>query len=38
VETAVGNLPALGRDLHTLVQRIEQLEQKLAELENKKKG
>jgi polyhydroxyalkanoate synthesis repressor PhaR len=38
VETAVGNLPAMGRDLHTLVQRIEQLEAKLAELENKKKG
>jgi polyhydroxyalkanoate synthesis repressor PhaR len=37
VETAVGNLPALGRDLHTLVQRIEQLEQKIAELEARKK-
>jgi polyhydroxyalkanoate synthesis repressor PhaR len=36
VENVVGNLPALGRDLSTLVQRIEQLEQKIAALENDK--
>ncbi|MBL8909879.1 MAG: polyhydroxyalkanoate synthesis regulator DNA-binding domain-containing protein [Archangium sp.] len=36
VEGVVGNLPALGRDLNTLVQRIEQLEQKIAALENEK--
>ena len=33
VENVLGNLPALGRDLSTLVQRIEQLEQKLVALE-----
>ncbi len=33
VENVLGNLPALGRDLSTLVQRIEQLEQKIAQLE-----
>ncbi len=33
VETMLGNLPALGRDLSTLVQRLDQLEQKLAEYE-----
>lgn len=33
VETMLGNLPALGRDLSALVQRIDQLEQKLAEYE-----
>lgn len=36
VENVVGNLPALGRDLSTLVQRIDQLEQKIAQLENDK--
>jgi polyhydroxyalkanoate synthesis repressor PhaR len=36
VENVVGNLPALGRDLSTLVQRIEQLEQKIAQLEAEK--
>jgi polyhydroxyalkanoate synthesis repressor PhaR len=36
VETMLGNLPALGRDLSTLVQRIEQLEHKLSEYEAKK--
>jgi polyhydroxyalkanoate synthesis repressor PhaR len=45
VENVLGNLPALGRDLSTLVQRIEQMEQKIAQLEqqqqtppSKKKG
>lgn len=33
VENVLGNLPALGRDLSTLVNRIEQLEQKIAQLE-----
>jgi polyhydroxyalkanoate synthesis repressor PhaR len=33
VENVLGNLPALGRDLSALVQRIEQLEQKIAQLE-----
>ncbi len=37
VENVLGNLPALGRDLTTLVQRLEQLEQKIAELESAKK-
>ena len=36
VENVLGNLPALGRDLSTLMQRIEQLEQKLAQLEQDK--
>ncbi|MFT3706746.1 MAG: polyhydroxyalkanoate synthesis regulator DNA-binding domain-containing protein [Archangium sp.] len=36
VENVVGNLPALGRDLSTLVQRIEQLEAKIAALETEK--
>lgn len=34
VEAVVGNLPALGRDLSALVQRLEQLEAKIAELES----
>jgi polyhydroxyalkanoate synthesis repressor PhaR len=34
VENVVGNLPALGRDLSTLMQRIDQLEQKIAQLES----
>lgn len=33
VENVVGSLPALGRDLSTLVSRLESLEQKLKELE-----
>lgn len=36
LENVLGNLPALGRDLSTLVQRIEQLEQKIAQLEAEK--
>ncbi len=34
VENLVGNLPALGRDLSTLVERIEGLEQKIKALED----
>lgn len=37
MENVLGNLPALGRDLDTLVQRIAQLEQRIAELEQQKK-
>ncbi len=37
IESVVGNLPAVGRDLNTLVQRLEQLEHKIAELESAKK-
>lgn len=37
MENVLGNLPALGRDLDTLVQRIAQLEQRISELEQKKK-
>ena len=37
VENVVGNLPALGRDLGALVQRIEMLEKKLDALEEKKR-
>jgi polyhydroxyalkanoate synthesis repressor PhaR len=33
MEGLLGNLPALGRDLAALVSRLEQLEQKIAELE-----
>jgi len=38
VENVLGGLPALGRDLGVLVQRIEQLEKKLEALESKKKN
>lgn len=38
VENVLGNLPALGRDLSTLVQRIEQLEQKIAQLEQQQQS
>jgi polyhydroxyalkanoate synthesis repressor PhaR len=37
MEGVLGNLPALGRDLDSLVQRIAQLEQRIAELEQPKK-
>jgi polyhydroxyalkanoate synthesis repressor PhaR len=37
VDNVVGNLPAMGRDLNALVQRIDELEKKLQELESKKK-
>ncbi len=38
VDNVVGNLPAMGRDIAALVQRIDQLEKKLEALEEKKKG
>ena len=34
-ESVLGNLPALGRDMQGLVQRLEALEKKLDELEKK---
>ncbi len=37
VENVVGNLPALGRDLGSVVARIEALEKKLEQLEEKKR-
>jgi polyhydroxyalkanoate synthesis repressor PhaR len=37
VDNVVGNLPAMGRDLSALVQRIDELEKKLQELEASKK-
>ncbi len=37
VEGVVGNLPAMGRDLGELVQRIDALEKKVQSLEEKKK-
>jgi len=37
MENVLGNLPALGRDLDSLVQRISQLEQRIAQLEEQKK-
>ena len=36
VENLTGNLPALGRDMATLTQRLEDLEKKLAEVEQQK--
>jgi len=33
IENVLGNLPALGRDLNTLVQRIEQMEKRISEIE-----
>ena len=36
VENLLGNLPALGRDLSTLMQRLDQLEAKIAQLEQDK--
>ncbi len=36
VENLTGNLPALGRDMATLTQRLEELEKKLAEVEQQK--
>lgn len=38
VDNVVGNLPAMGRDIAALVQRIDQLEKKLEALEEKKKS
>jgi hypothetical protein len=37
VENLTGNLPALGRDMATLTQRLEELEKKLEQLEQQKK-
>ncbi|MBX7096078.1 MAG: polyhydroxyalkanoate synthesis regulator DNA-binding domain-containing protein [Myxococcaceae bacterium] len=37
VENVVGNLPALGRDLTVLLQRLDALEKKVGELEGKKR-
>lgn len=36
VENLTGNLPAVGRDMQSLTQRLEELEKKLDELEKKK--
>jgi polyhydroxyalkanoate synthesis repressor PhaR len=36
VEGLTGNLPALGRDMQALMQRLEELEKKIAELEQQK--
>jgi polyhydroxyalkanoate synthesis repressor PhaR len=38
VDNVVGNLPAMGRDIASLIQRIDQLEKKLEALEEKKKS
>lgn len=38
VEGLTGNLPALGRDMQALMQRLEELEKKIAELEEQKKS
>ena len=38
VENVVGNLPAAGRDVQVLLQRIEELEKKVREYEAQKKG
>jgi polyhydroxyalkanoate synthesis repressor PhaR len=37
LENAYGNLPALGRDMNALISRIEFLESRLSQIENKKK-
>lgn len=37
VEGLTGNLPALGRDMQALMQRLEELEKKIAELEQQEK-
>jgi polyhydroxyalkanoate synthesis repressor PhaR len=37
VQNVVGNLPAMGRDIAALVQRIDQLEKKIEALEQKKR-
>ncbi|MDP3236337.1 MAG: polyhydroxyalkanoate synthesis regulator DNA-binding domain-containing protein [Myxococcales bacterium] len=38
IENVLGNLPALGRDLNTLVQRIEQMEKRIAEIEEARRS
>lgn len=37
LENVLGNLPALGRDLGALMQRIEQMEKRIEQLESEKK-
>ena len=37
LENVVGNLPAFGRDMQALMQRLEELEKKIAELEQQQK-
>lgn len=37
MENVLGNLPALGRDLDTLVKRLGELEQRIAQLEEQKR-
>ncbi len=37
IESVVGNLPALGRDLNTLIQRIDSIEKKVTALEEKRR-
>jgi polyhydroxyalkanoate synthesis repressor PhaR len=38
IENVLGTLPALGRDLNTLVHRIEQMEKRIAEMEEAKRS
>ncbi|MBE2250351.1 MAG: polyhydroxyalkanoate synthesis regulator DNA-binding domain-containing protein [Myxococcus sp.] len=38
IENVLGNLPALGRDLNTLVQRIEQMEKRISEIEENRRS
>ncbi len=38
IENVLGNLPALGRDLNTLVQRIEQMEKRISEVEEARRS
>jgi polyhydroxyalkanoate synthesis repressor PhaR len=38
IENVLGNLPALGRDLNTLVQRIEQMEKRISEIEETRRS
>lgn len=38
IENVLGNLPALGRDLNTLVQRIEQMEKRISEIEESRRS
>ena len=37
VESVVGNLPAVGRDMQSLMSRLDALEKKLDEIESKRK-
>lgn len=38
IENVLGNLPALGRDLNALVQRIEQMEKRISEIEESRRS